>query len=87
MMTKFVDHHLLTLYATVNASLELLHTQPETDVIIELRNLLEASFDIIDCMNNFRHYGSDSLDIVIRDCDKILMQIQEMEENEHKKFD
>ena len=78
-MTKFIDHHLLALYSCVNASIELLQTQPETDVVVEMRNLLDAAFDIIDCISNCRHFGSDNLDMIIRDSDKILMQIQELE--------
>ncbi len=79
-MTHSADHHVLAIWSVTNACLELLTTQPETDANIELRELLEYQFDILDCVMNARHFGSDSLDVVIADCHKVLAQVQEHQE-------
>lgn len=78
-MTNSLDHHSLAIWSCCNACLELITTQPETDAILELRDLLEYQYDIIDCVLNHRHFGSDGLDYVIHDCHKVLNQVREME--------
>lgn len=78
MKTHF-DHHMLSIVTCNIASQSLLSTQPETDVICELRELLDTQFDIIDCMNNDRHFGSDELDSIIEQCSIICAQVKELE--------
>jgi hypothetical protein len=80
MTTRFIDHHTLAIWSVTNASLELISTQPETDAMVELRELLEYQFDILDCIMHSRHFGSDSLDAVIEDCNKVLNQVKEHED-------
>ncbi len=80
-MSRFVEHHTLALLSCNTASLELLSTQPPTDAICELRDLLESQFDIIDCIIQNRHYGSDELDCVIGLCNEIVAQVKEFEES------
>jgi len=80
-MTKSLDHHFLAVHSITNAALELLHTQPDTDAICELRSILEAQFDIIDCVLQNRHYGSDGLDDIIQNCKNVLNQVKEMEQS------
>jgi hypothetical protein len=57
----------------------LLELHPETDAIVDLKNILDEQFGIIDCMVNHRHYGSDQLDFVIKKCQEINEQITEYE--------
>jgi hypothetical protein len=80
-MSRYVEHHTLALLSCNTAALELLSTQPETDAICELRDLLEAQFDIIDCIIQNRHFGSDGLDSVIEQCNSIVAQVKEFEES------
>ncbi len=79
-MTKFIDHHILTIFSVCNASIELISTLPDTDTVSELRDLLEYQFDVIDCIIHERHYGSDALDSIIEMCQSILKQVKEFEE-------
>jgi len=80
-MTRYIDHHTLAIYSVTEACLQLLDTQPDTDAIVEMRDLLESQFDIIDCLLNNRHFGSDGLDVVIQDCNNVLAQVKEMEQS------
>lgn len=76
-MTTYINHHTLAVLSCNTASLELLSTQPETDAICELRDLLEAQFDVLDAMMHNRHFGSDSLDAVIEECNCVINQVGE----------
>ena len=75
-----VDHHVLALLTISNACLELVHIQTKTDAIVELQELLEAQWDIVDCIIHSRHFGSDGLDDVIRQCETVVEQVREFEE-------
>lgn len=79
-MTQQIEHHTQAIVTICNACLELLETQPDTDVITELKQLLESQFDILDCILQDRHFGSDQLDSVINDCARICAQIKQIEE-------
>lgn len=79
-MTTYIDHHTLAILSCNTASLELLSTQPPTDAICELRDLLEAQYDILDDIIHNRHFGSDGLDSVIEECNNIVNQVREFEE-------
>ena len=79
-MTSAADHHILAIWSVTNACLELISTQPETDAVLELRDLLEAQYDIIDCILHHRHFGSDGLDSIIEQCHTVLNQVREFEE-------
>ncbi len=78
-MTTHIDHHTLAILSCNTASLELISTQPETDAMLELRDLLEAQFDVIDCTVHSRHFGSDSLDSLIQQCHNVVNQVKEFE--------
>jgi hypothetical protein len=78
-MTSSGDHHILAIWSVTNACLELLSTQPATDAVLELRDLLEAQFDIIDCILHHRHFGSDGLDSVIQECHNVLNHVKSLE--------
>ena len=79
-MNRYIDHHTLAIFSCNTASLELLSTQPETDTMCEMRDLLEAQFDILDCVTHNRHFGSDNLDSVIEQCNCVVNQVKEFEE-------
>ncbi len=81
-MTVYTDHHIITVFSCAMASLELISTQPETDVICELRDILESQFDILECVIQSRHYGSDGLDHIIEKCNAVVTQVREFEEKE-----
>lgn len=72
------EHHLVTVYAITNAVIDLLSTQPESDIILEAQSLMESQFDILHCMVNHRHYGSDGLDSIIHDCTTVVEQVEEL---------
>jgi hypothetical protein len=74
-MTVYVDHHLLAAQKCVDASLELLECLPETDTIHKMRELLEYQFDIVACLLQQRHFGSDGLDSIIQICHNVTNQI------------
>ena len=78
MMTACGEHHILTILQICSACLDLVATQPKTDVNLEINKLLEYQFDIIDCLVTGRHFGSDHLDAVIRDCHNLMAHIEEM---------
>lgn len=79
-MSFLIEHHMLGLLSTTNTSLEMLHILPKTDAMMELREIIEYQYDIINCIIHQRHFGSDNLDEVIKTCSQIIEQIQEMEE-------
>ncbi len=76
-MTTYVDHHLLAAQKCVDTSLELIEILPETDAVVKMRQLLEYQYDILDCLINHRHFGSDALDLIIQDCQTIIKHIHE----------
>lgn len=78
-MDSYLDHHNLAILSCCTSALELLSTQPETDTICELRDLLESQYDIIHCIISDRHYGSDDLDDIIHQCNNIMTQVKEFE--------
>ena len=75
-MTFYIEHHILAIVSCCSSCLALLSTQPETDAIMELRELLEYQFDILDCIIQDRHFGSDGLDAVIEQCNEIINQVE-----------
>jgi hypothetical protein len=79
MTTRFIDHHLLTTFSICNTCLDLLEIHPETDAIVDLKNLMLEQYEIIDCMIHSKHYGTDQLDFVIKKCQEINDQIIEYE--------
>ena len=79
-MTTYIDHHSLAMIQCCTAALELLSTQPDTDAICELRELLEYLFDVLDCTIHNRHFGSDGLDVIIEQCEHVCNQVKEFEE-------
>lgn len=78
-MTR-IERHTLAILSCNTAALDLLTTQPPTDAICELRDLLEAQFDVIDCTIHDRHFGSDSLDSLIEQCHCVINQVKEFGE-------
>lgn len=83
-MTVHTDHHVIAVFSCAMASLELISTQPETDVICELRDILELQFDVLDCIIHSRHYGSDGLDDIIEKCNSVVTQVKEFEDKDDK---
>ncbi len=79
-MTTYLDHHNLAILSCCSSALELLSTQPSSDAVCELRELLEAQFDIVNCVIQDRHYGSDELDSVIEFCHDVANQVKLFEE-------
>jgi len=79
-MSFLVEHHLLALLSTTNTALEMIHLLPSTDTIIDLKEVIECQYDILNCIINQQHYGSRNLDSIIKTCGNIIEQIQEMEE-------
>jgi hypothetical protein len=75
-----VEHHLLAILSCNTATLELLSLQPDTDACLEMRELLEAQYDIVSSLIHGRHYGSDGLDEVIHHSNNVLAQVKEFEE-------
>ncbi len=71
-MTFHIEHHILAIVSCCSSCLELLSTQPETDTVLEMKELLEYQFDILDCIIQDRHFGSDGLDVVIEQCNNIV---------------
>ena len=81
-MTTYVDHHSLAILSCATAALDLLSTQPETDVMCEIYGLLELQIEVINCTINSRHYGSDALDEIIQKSTAIMGQVEELEGGE-----
>ena len=75
-----VEHHLLAAQKCVDTTLELLEVLPETDATIKMRELLEYQFDVLSCLINDRHFGSDGLDAIIQDCHTIINGIDKLGE-------
>lgn len=81
-MTTYIDHHHLALISCATAALDLLSTQPETDVICEICALLEMQLEVINCVINSRHFGSDALDEIIQKATAIIEQVEKLEATE-----
>jgi len=77
MTILYAEHHLIASLSVSTACLQLLGVMPETDQVLEMRTLLEDQFEIIECLTQSRHFGSDALDHVIQDCHNVLEQISE----------
>ena len=80
-MSIQVDHHSLAILSCATAVLDLLSTQPETDVICEIYALLELQLEVVNCTINSRHYGSDALDEIIQKATAVMEQVKELEES------
>ncbi len=79
-MKTYLEHHLLAALSTNCATRELISTLPENDAVIEIKDLLISQLDIINCIIHQRHFGSDSLDCVISECNSVFEQVKELED-------
>lgn len=75
-----IEHHIFALMTATSTSLELLSTQPDTDTVVELKEITESMFDILSCIISSRHYGSDQLDEIIDTCKNISSQVKKLDE-------
>ncbi len=80
-MTTYVDHHQLAILSCATACLDLLSTQAETDIICELYGLVELQIEVVNCMINSRHFGSDALDDIIQKATAVMQQVEELEDS------
>jgi len=73
-----ITHHAEAIAAISAACLDLIEKLPDTDIVREIKGLLEEQFDIIDCLGQTRHFGSDSLDWVIQKCNNIITPTEDL---------
>lgn len=71
---KFVDQHILaTFYASI-AACDMCDLLPPTDVVEELKTILNIQFDIMKTMLESKHYGSENLSDFIEHCKEISVE-------------
>jgi len=80
-MIIYAEHHLIAALSIANASLQMLNMMPETDAILDLRENMQDLFDIVECLIQARHFGSDQLDCIIQECDKVVEQIDQIKKD------
>jgi len=62
MRDLYVENHLFSILCSITACREILDLLPEKDMVDEMKFLTEKAEDILICVIEKKHYGTDSLD-------------------------
>jgi len=81
-MIRYVDHHVYTLIQSAKAMAVLMCNLPETDHVLETKTLLELHNEILLCLLEEKHFGTDNLNKVITHSETIINENQRTKKDE-----
>ena len=72
------DFHFGAAYKASEIACEMMDILPETDLMMELANILEIQRSLMECMIQRKHFGDDNLASFINYCDELKWQIRRL---------
>jgi hypothetical protein len=72
------DDHSQAIIDSNRVALKFAELLPDTDLIIEIKGILLTQTDILDCMENGKHYGTDALKNFSQYCEHTISEMVEM---------
>jgi len=70
--------HFAAAYKASEVSCEMMDILPETDLILELSNILEIQRTLMECIVQKKHFGDDNITSFINYCDELKWQIRRL---------
>lgn len=74
------DLHFAAAFKASEIACEMMEIFPETDLIIELSNILEIQRSIMECIIQRKHFGDDNIISFVNYCDELKWQIRRLGE-------